>query len=796
MKLSEQWLREWVNPSVSSTELAEQLTLMGLEVDEIEEVAPAFSGVVVAKITAAEKHPDADKLKVCTVDSGNSEGPVQIVCGAPNARAGLFAPLATVGAELPGGMKVKKAKLRGVESSGMLCSASELELSTDASGLMELPGDPAPGTLLEELLDLQDAVFDVELTPNRGDCLSVRGIARDLSARNQQPLQLHEITAVSASTDEQMQVTVAPDCACVRYVGRILTGVDCSVSSPLWLIERLRRSGVRSINPAVDVTNYVMLELGQPMHAFDLDKVQGTIGVRKASEGEKVVLLDGREIKLEADTTVITDDRGAIGIAGIMGGDSTGVDENTTRIFLESALFLAEDIIGKPRRYDAHTDSAHRYERGVDPMLQPEAMEYATSLLKTIAGGECGPSIDWCEQNRLPLGEPVLLRRERIERVLGIAYEDTEVESIFARLGIEIKAQQNGWEVTPPSARYDLRIEEDYIEELARIRGYDNFPRTLNSYEPGFSPVAETEVPVSALKQQLVHRGYREVVTFSFVDDAVQQQLMPEYDALLLANPISSDLAAMRTSLIPGLLKVMQHNLNRQNTDLKIFETGLRFVPGSGSQSELIQEAVIGGLVTGKRFEENWNNEVTDADLFDLKGDVESLAALANGENIEFCTGNSHNFLHPGVCGDIVVADEVVGWYGQLHPKFLTSLDLPQQPLVFEIRLDALSKAKLTCYKEISRFPSVRRDLALLVPSETSNKVLVDTVMKHAPDTVQNVLTFDVYEGKNIEKGQKSVALGLILQEFSRTLEETEVDQAVTTILAGLLQDLGVGLRA
>ncbi len=793
MKLSEQWLREWVNPPVSSAELAEQLTLMGLEVDEIDDIKPAFSGVVVAKITATEKHPDADKLKVCTVDAGESTGDsIQIVCGAPNARAGMFAPLATVGAKLPGGIKVRKAKLRGVESSGMLCSASELELANDASGLMELPGDPAPGTPLDELLDLQDAVFDVELTPNRGDCLSVRGIARDLSARNQQALQLHEITAVTASTDEQMQVQVASDCACVRYVGRIVSGVDCSVSSPLWLIERLRRSGIRSINPAVDVTNYVMLELGQPMHAFDLDKVQGTIGVRRAKEGEKVVLLDGREVTLEGDTTVITDDRGAIGIAGIMGGDSTGVDENTTRVFFEAALFLAEDIIGKPRRYDAHTDSAHRYERGVDPLLQPEAMEYATSLLQTIAGGDCGPVVDWCDENRLPLGEPVLLRRERIERVLGIVYEDAEVESIFTRLGITIEKQAAGWKVTPPSARYDLRIEEDYIEELARIRGYDNFPRTLNSYQPGFSAVKETEVPVAALKNQLVHRGYREVVTFSFVDDAVQQQLMPEHDALLLANPISSDLAAMRTSLVPGLLKVMQHNLNRQNADLRIFETGLRFVPGD---NELIQEPVIGGLVTGKRLEENWNNDGAGTDLFDLKGDIESLAALATGESIEFCA-SSHHFLHPGVSGDIVAADEVVGWFGQLHPKFLNSLDLSEPPLLFEIRLDALSKAQLTSFNEISRYPSVRRDLSLLVSAETSNKVLVDTIKRHAPASLQNVLTFDVYAGKNIEKGKKSVALGLILQDFSRTLEESEVDQAVSAILSGLSQDLGVGLRA
>lgn len=793
MKISEQWLREWINPPVSSEDLGEQLTLMGLEVDEIEPVKPAFSGVVVARIIDTEPHPDADRLKVCRVDAGEGDdAALQIVCGAPNARAGMHVPLATIGARLPGGHKIKKGKLRGVESQGMLCSAAELELSTDADGLMELQGESKVGIPLEELLDLEDAVYHVELTPDRGDCLSVRGVARDLSARNQQALQLHEITAVAAVHDEQMKVDVAADCACARYVGRVITNVDSKAASPTWLVERLRRSGIRSINPAVDVTNYVMLELGQPMHAFDLDKVQGNIGVRRASEGEKVVLLDGREIKLESDTTVITDNRGAIGIAGIMGGDSTGVDENTTRIFFEAALFLPTEIIGKPRRYDAHTDSAHRFERGVDPLVQPEAIEYATSLLQTIAGGDCGPAVDWCDESRLPIGGAVLLRRDRIERLLGIPYEDSDVESILGRLGVKLESAEGGWTVTPPSARYDLRIEEDYIEELARIRGFDNFPRTLNSFQPAFKPDSETEVALDKLKQQLVHRGYREVVTFSFVDDALQHELMPEHDALQLANPISTDLAAMRTSLVPGLLKVMQHNLNRQTTELKIFETGLRFVP---SADGLIQESVIGGLVTGKRMPESWNNDGAGVDLFDIKGDIECLAALANRHTIEF-SESTHSFLHPGLSGDIVAADEVVGWFGQLHPKFQSKLDLSQVPYLFEIRLDALSAANLTSFTEISRFPSVRRDLSLLVDTGVSNKSLVESVHKYAPDTLQNVLTFDVYSGENIEKGKKSVALGLILQEFSRTLEETEVDQAVSAILAGLTEDLGVGLRA
>ncbi len=791
MKFSEQWLREWINPPVSAQELADQLTLIGLEVDEVNDLKPEFSGVVVARIDQVEQHPDADKLRVCQVDAGHA-GKVQIVCGAPNVRDGMYAPLATVGAKLPGGMKVKKAKLRGVDSHGMLCSGSELGIADDDSGLMELSAEAEPGMAIEELLDLNDSVFEVELTPNRGDCFSIRGIARDLSARTDKALQLHEITAVKAAHDQTQPVTVAPDCACVRYVGRVITGVDSSAATPLWMVERLRRSGIRSINPAVDVTNYVMLELGQPMHAFDLAKVQGNIGVRRAKEREKVVLLDGRDIALESDTTVITDDRGAIGIAGIMGGDSTGVDETTRDIFFEAALFLPIEISGKPRRYDAHTDSAHRFERGVDPTLQSEAMEYATSLLKTIAGGECGPLVDWQDKERLPLGDEILLRRDRIERLLGVSYEDKEVESILSRLGIKLSSTADGWRVSPPGARYDLRIEEDYIEELARIRGFDQLPRTLNAYAPGFSEVSESNVSVGRLKQTLVHRGFREVVTFSFVDDALQQQLQPDMDALLLTNPISSDLSAMRTSLLPGLLGVLKHNLNRQSPDIRIFETGLRFVPG---EDGLIQESVIGGLIAGRRFEENWNNASEAADLFDLKGDLEALVALADGNVIEFQTG-TQAFLHPGLSGDLVCDDQVIGWFGQLHPRFNQSLELTHAPLVFEIRLDQLAQRQVPAFKGISKYPSVRRDLALIVDTATSNQQLLNCVKQYAPSTLQTVRTFDIYSGDNIEKGKKSVALGLILQEFSRTLEESEVDQAVEKVLAGLNDELGVTLRA
>ena len=805
MKFSEKWLRQWVNPAVSSEELVEQLTLMGLEVDDVEPVAPEFSGVVVGKVVDAKPHPDADKLQVCSVDAGDGQL-LDVVCGAPNARAGLVAPFATVGAKLPGGMKVRKAKLRGVVSNGMLCSGAELGLSEDHDGLLELPDDADHGMALENYLGLDDDhVIDIELTPNRGDCLCVRGIARDVSARNSADLSELEFTPVPAAHADRMGVEALDACACVRYAGRIIRDVDCSVASPLWMQERLRRGGVRAINPAVDVTNYVMLELGQPMHAFDMGKLQGPIRVRLARAGENIVLLDGRDIKLQDDTTVIVDDRGPIGVAGIMGGDSTGVEASTRDIFLESALFVNTDIIGKPRRYDAHTDSAHRYERGVDPQLQVEALEYATRLLIDIAGGQPGPVDDWQLPDRIPTPVTVELRRDRIERVLGMSVADPQVEDILQRIGVKLESSAAGWHATPPSYRYDLAIEEDYLEELARVIGYDNIPRTLNAYSPGFQPVSENAVPQMRLKQTLVGRGFQEVVTFSFVDDAVQKQLFPQQPALPLANPISSDLAVMRQSLLPGLLATLSHNLNRQNNRVKIFETGLLFEPVDASATQtavdgLQQEGVIGGLLSGRRQPENWNNSAEMFDFFDLKSDVEALLDCVSATNFEL-KRSSQSFLHPGQAADILIKSpdghqETVGWLGKLHPKLQKSLDLSQTALIFEIRLAALAAASVPKLTEISRFPSVRRDLSLLMAEKVTNDELLTCIDAHAPSFLQKTLTFDVYSGDKIEANMKSVALGLILQDFSRTLAESEVDQAVSHIVSALESNLGVTLRA
>ena len=584
MKFSEKWLREWVNPPVDTEALGEQLTFMGLEVDEITSAAPGFESVVVARIASIKQHPGADRLRVCEVDFGNSEL-VQVVCGAPNARAGLVTALAQVGGKLPDGTKLKKAKLRGEPSFGMLCSAGELGLSDEGSGIMELPDNAPIGTELDVYLELDDSIIDIDLTPDRGDCLSIRGIARDLSAKNDLPLQLREINDVAIQTDATCTVNVEPGSACVRYAGRVVQGVNVAAASPSWMVERLRRAGVRAINPAVDITNYVMLELGQPMHAFDADKLQGDVQVRLARAGERVVLLDGRDVALDADTTIIADDRGPIGIAGIMGGESTSVDESTTNIFLESALFLPEIIAGKPRRYSSHSESAHRFERGVDPAGQREALEYATGLVRTIAGGKAGPVGDWIDTENLPLRPAVHVRRARLKRVLGISPEPASVDIIFARLGIECERTDAGWQVTAPSYRYDLAIEEDYLEEVARIIGYDSLPRTYPEHRPTFRPVPETSVSPLAIKQRLVTLGYQEVITYSFVEAEQQQLLRPDITALPLANPLSSELGVMRTTLVGGLISTLRRNLARQQTSVAVFETGLRFLSNTNNRA-------------------------------------------------------------------------------------------------------------------------------------------------------------------------------------------------------------------
>ncbi|MFK7862004.1 MAG: phenylalanine--tRNA ligase subunit beta [Granulosicoccus sp.] len=813
MKFSEQWLREWVSPPVDTEALGDQLTFMGLEVDEIVSAAPGFVDVVVARITSIEQHPDADRLRVCEVDCGQDE-PVQVVCGAANARAGLTTALAKVGGCLPDGTKLKKAKLRGVVSMGMLCSAAELGLSDDADGIMELPEAAPAGQQLIDWLELNDSIIDIELTPDRGDCLSIRGIARDVCARNDMPMELHEITPVPVQIDDKWPLLVTEDCACVRFTGRVMRDIDISIATPGWMIERLRRSGIRSINSAVDITNYVMLELGQPMHAFDLDKLQGAIQVRLAKPAERLVLLDGRDVALDEETTIIADDRGPIGIAGIMGGQDTGVTAETRNIFFESALFLPEIIAGKPRRYASHTESAHRFERGVDPAGQLDALEYASGLMRTIAGGKAGPAIDWQHSARMPERLAVRVRNSRLQRVLGISPSSDTVQMIFTRLGIDSTVTDDGWQVTAPSYRYDLAIEEDYIEEVARILGFDTLPRTHPSTTPRFTPLSEASIAPIEVKRRLVTMGYQEVVTYSFVEAGQQQELRPDLVALPLANPLSSELGVMRTTLISGLISTLRRNLSRQIASIRIFETGLRFLPndehapidqlddfiaanhGSVEQIDdsVQQQEMLAGLVAGRLAAENWNTDNNVIDFFAVKADIENLFLLSNGLPMTFVHSDLP-MLHPGQQAAIELNGKRIGYVGMLNPSVQRELDLDISAVVFEFSIDALCVARIPKASRLSRFPQVRRDLAFLVDESVSYQQMLDVVKQTVSATLIDVRIFDVYQGEGIEKGKKSMALGLILQDFSRTLEDKDADAVVARVTQALRVSLGAVLR-
>ncbi len=790
MKFSEKWVREWVDPPVSSEELSDQLTLLGLEVDDVAAAGGEFEGVVVARIAQCEQHPDADRLRVCQVDDGT--GTLHnVVCGAPNAREGISIPFARVGAKLPGNFKIKKSKLRGVESHGMLCSASELQLSEESDGIHELPSDAPLGATLQEYLGLDDQVIEIDLTPNRGDCLSIRGVARELSARNNIPMQEPAFDKVPVSHDDTFPLEIAADSCCANYVGRVIKGINPNVPTPLWLVEKLRRCGIRSISPAVDVTNYVMMELGQPMHAFDLDKLNGGIRIRLAEQGEKVTLLDGRELAMDTDTTMITDHAGAVAIAGIMGGDATGVTSETQNVLLEAALFTPIGIAGKPRRYNAYTDSAQRFERGVDSGLQQQAIERASQILMGMVGGQAGPVFEVRNAALDRMFEPVTLRRDRLDKFLGVQVPDDTVTDVLARLGIDTQANEHGWVARSPSYRYDIAIEEDLIEEIARVYGFSNIPRTNPKHTPEIIAVAESYVPKNKMQQLLVDRGYQEAVCYSFVDEKKQSLFDPEIPALPLANPISADMGVMRTSLWCGLCEVLAANLNRQQSEVRIFETGLKFVPEG---ADLKQQNVLSGLVSANRIAEHWSAESRAVDFYDVKADVEALLKLANAGEYSFEKAE-HPALHPGITARVLCDGNPVGWIGAMHPKLQKTLDLSQSPIMFELEMSTLQSAKIPAFVEFSKFPTVRRDLAVTVDESVSYMAIEQCVKRNAPDTLKDVKIIDVYTGEGITKGLKSIALGLILQDFSSTLGDEEIDSAMSQILNGLTVELGAALR-
>ncbi len=789
MKFSESWLREWVNVDISSEELLEQLTLLGLEVDDYTSAGGDFTGVVVGEITEAEQHPDADRLRVCKVSDGTDELH-NVVCGAPNARVGIKVPFARVGAVLPGNFKIKRAKLRGVESFGMLCSAKELELSEESDGLHELPADAPVGAMVSDYLNLDDHIIEIDLTPNRGDCLSMRGIAREISTRNSTAMIEPMVAAVSTTHKDTFAVEIAKDSCCARFCGRVIRGIDATASTPLWMVEKLRRCGVRSISPSVDVTNYVMLEMGQPMHAFDLHKLNGGIKVRLAEQGEKLQLLDGRVVELDSDTTVIADHNKAVAVAGIMGGDATGVSSATTDIMLEAALFMPRGIAGKPRRYNAYTDSAQRFERGIDSELQLFGIERATRLLIDIVGGEVGPVFEVRNEAHQRSFENVVLNRQRLDRFLGVQVPDEKVTDIFDRLGIEASKTDDGWQAKSPSWRWDIAIEEDLIEEVARVHGFNYIPRTNPAWVPTIAQSSEAAMPADTLPLLLVDRGYQEAVCYSFVDER-QKGFDPSIDALALANPISAELAEMRHTLWLGLCDVMQNNINRQQSNIKLFECGLKFVTQG---DELIQKKVISGLASGHRLDEHWSETPAPIDFYDVKSDVEALLNAASGRAFSIEPAG-HPALHPGISAAIKTDGNTVGWVGSLHPKLQKSLDLSQAPLLFEINMSVLEEVQVPVYKEFSKFPSVRRDLAVTLDEAIPFAEIRACVEKHATEVVRDVRLLDVYTGKGITVGLRSVALGLILQDFSSTLGDIEIETATARILDGLTKDLGATLR-
>ncbi|WP_221794591.1 phenylalanine--tRNA ligase subunit beta [Oceanobacter mangrovi] len=794
MKFSEQWLREWVQPNASTQELVDQITLAGLEVDGVEAVAGEFSGVVVGQVVTREQHPDADKLSLCQVTDGTET--FQIVCGAPNVRAGLKIPFAKIGAVLPGDFKIKKAKLRGVESFGMLCAEKELGISDANDGLMELPDSAPVGTDFREYLGLDDNIIDVDLTPNRADCLSIAGLARETGLLFKADVQGPAIDAVAAVIDDVPNIEVSAPDACPRYCGRIVRGVNIKAETPLWMVEKLRRGGVRSIDPVVDITNFILLELGQPMHAFDLARIDGGIRARMAEQGEKLTLLDGQEIELSSDTLVIADHAKPLALAGVMGGEFSGVAEDTSDLMLEAAFFNPIVIAGKARAHGLHTDSSHRFERGVDYQLARSAIERATQLIVEICGGQPGPVVEVASEEHLPKAAEITLRKSRIELVLGLSFEDSEVEDILTRLGMQVETVEGGWKAVAPSYRFDMAIESDLIEELARIYGYNRLPvRTPIAAVP-LAQAPEDKITVFDVRRMMVARGYHEAITYSFVDPAMQKALDPDLPGLKLLNPISSEMSVMRTNLWAGLVPAAGYNLKRQQSRVRLFETGLRFV---SSEEGLEQKPTLAMLATGSRLPQGWTETPTAVDFFDVKGDVEALLARTASLDYFRFVADKHSALHPGQSAriDKWLDGEWVelGWMGALHPATQKAVDIKQTIYVVQLDLELLLKTSVPSFAELSKFPEMRRDLALVVDQNVQVDDVLEQIRLQAGEYLTKLNLFDVYTGKGIDPDKKSLALGLTWQHPSRTLTDQEVNDSVEAVLQQLEQQLGATLR-
>ena len=788
MKFSEQWLREWVNPAIDTDQLVEQMTLAGLEVDDVKGVAGEFTGVIVAQVISVAHHPKATKLQICQINDGSDTH--QVVCGAPNVRVAMKVAYATVGSRLPGNVRIGKAKLRQVESFGMLCSAAELQVGEDHDGIMELPQTAETGMELHSYLQLDDRMINIDLTPNRSDCLSIAGLAQEVGALNSCEVKGAQISEVAPDIEQVFPIKVSATDACPRYVGRVLNNIDISRPPPLWLREKLRRCGFRSIDPVVDITHYVLLELGQPMHAFDLDKLSGGINVRMASQGETLTLLDDQQISLDGDTLVIADNEGAIAMAGIMGGCSTGVSDQTINVFLEAAFFSPTAIAGKARSYGLHTESSHRFERGVDYNLQRRAIERATILLQDIVGGEAGPIVEHADLDKIPSPANVLLRKARLANILAHQIDDKQVLDILQRLGLELVASDDqSWTFKVPSCRFDISIEADLIEEVARVYGYNNLPATIPTARLQLQSTTELDKPVNLLRRHLVSRGYQEAITYSMVSAELQAKFDDQHQPLALANPISTDMAMMRTNLWPGLIKALQYNQNRQQGRIRLFEIGQRFLPENGA---LLQQEVLSGVVSGARLPEGWSEDTTEVDFFDVKGDLETLFAR-NGCGF---LSAEHVALHPRQAAAIQCHGHAIGWLGKLHPELAKLFGLPGAVFLFELTLADLQAGVLPRYQSISRFPEVRRDLAVVIDQEVNVADIKEKLCQSAGQWLTGLCLFDLYQGPGVENGKKSLSLALTWQHPSRTLRDEEVSQWVTQSVMVLKDCYEASLRS
>ncbi|GFE85050.1 phenylalanine--tRNA ligase subunit beta [Steroidobacter agaridevorans] len=791
MKISLNWLRDWVDTGDDVPALAHALTMAGLEIEGIAAAGPSLPGVVVGEVKSVTKHPDAEKLNVCVVSTGAED--FQIVCGAPNVRVGMKAPLATIGAKLPNGTEIKRAKLRGVESFGMLCSARELGINEEASGLYDLPADLKPGQDLVGALGLDDTIFEVNLTPNRGDAMSVQGVAREVAAARGKLLHPPAIEPVVATITDTFPVRIetaksadAP-VGCYKFVGRVIRGIRPNVPSPFWMQERLRRAGLRPISAVVDITNYVMLELGAPMHAYDRAKLASGINVRFAKPNEKLKLLDGREIELTPDVLVIADERSILGLAGVMGGEDSGIADGTVDVFFECAFFDPNDVAGRGRRYGLITDASQRFERGVDPELQERAIERATQLLLSSAGGKAGPLVVTRASRAFPAPAPIRLRHARVEHVLGAKIDASIVQSLLERLGMVVSGSAGQWQVTPPTWRFDVRIEEDLIEEVARLHGFENIPEAaeIGAHEP--SPWTETHIRNERASDLLVDRGYQEAINYAFTDQAYQVALCPE-PAVALSNAISAELAVMRVSLWPGLLAALGSNQRRQQPRVRLFEVGRRY-------SKDAETEVIAGVATGAVLPEQWGAEARKVDFFDIKADVEALIGLTGAAEEFRFVAESHPALHPGQSARIYRGERPVGWLGAVHPEHSKRLDLTYPVFVFELETAAGLAAVIPEFEEISRYPAIRRDIAAIVDEGLPVEAVRAVVQQSAGNLLKRLTVLSVYQGQQLQKGKKSIALGLQLQDTSRTLTDNEADALVAQVVEQLGRQLNATLR-